>query len=113
MAKQNSKTRLKTGVAGLDNILHDGLQSGHVYLIEGDPGSGKTTLGMQFLLQGIANGEPSLYVTLAESREELETVSISHGFDISKMEIFEVQPPELAEKALTNTRSFIPQTLSL
>ena len=113
MAKQNSKTRLKTGVAGLDNILHDGLQSGHVYLIEGDPGSGKTTLGMQFLLQGIANGEPSLYVTLAESREELETVSISHGFDISKMEIFEVQPPELAEKGSDQYTVFHPSDIEL
>ena len=61
LAKKDGKIRLATGVAGLDNILHGGLQSGHVYLIEGDPGSGKTTLGMQFLLQGMANGEPTLY----------------------------------------------------
>lgn len=63
--KNEGNTRLKTGIAGLDDILHGGLQSGHVYLIEGDPGTGKTTLGIQFLLAGVANGEATLYITLA------------------------------------------------
>lgn len=72
MAKARVRTRLLTGVAGLDDILHGGLPTGHVYLIEGDPGSGKTTLGIQFLLAGLVNDEPALYVTLAESREELQ-----------------------------------------
>src|ERR1043166_5275773 len=101
MAKTHS-LRLATGISGLDDILQGGLPAGHVYLIEGDPGSGKTTLGLQFLLQGVANGEPTLYVTLAESREELETVAESHGFDLAKMEIFEVKPPELRSEEHTS-----------
>src|SRR5689334_3993597 len=64
------ETRLKTGMPGLDDILHGGLPAGHLYLIEGNPGSGKTTFGMQFLLAGIAAGERALYVTLAESQAE-------------------------------------------
>lgn len=61
------ETRLKTGIPGLDDILHGGLPAGHLYLIEGNPGSGKTTFGLQFLLAGVAAGERALYVTLAES----------------------------------------------
>jgi circadian clock protein KaiC len=102
-----------TGVAGLDDILHGGLPLGHVYLIEGDPGSGKTTLGIQFLLAGIANKEPALYVTLAESREELQAVADSHDFDISKMEIFEVQPPELDQKGSDQYTVFHPSEVEL
>lgn len=90
------ETRLSTGIAGLDDILHGGLPEGHLYLVEGNPGSGKTTFGLQFLLAGIAAGEPTLYVTLAESRAELEQAGSSHGFDISKIDVFEVSPPELA-----------------
>ena len=52
MVKKDGKARLSTGIAGLDNILQDGLTAGHVYLVEGDPGTGKTTLGIQFLLEG-------------------------------------------------------------
>jgi len=66
------ETRLKTGIPGLDDILHGGLPAGHLYLIEGNPGSGKTTFGLQFLLAGVAAGERALYVTLAESQVELE-----------------------------------------
>ncbi|HEY4679097.1 MAG TPA: ATPase domain-containing protein [Candidatus Angelobacter sp.] len=113
MTKKSGKVRLATGVSGLDNILHGGLQSGHVYLIEGDPGSGKTTMGMQFLLQGIAAGEPTLYITLAESRDELEAVAESHDFDLAKMEIFEVQPPELDQKGSDQYTVFHPSEVEL
>src|ERR1700759_3534592 len=105
--------RLTTGIAGLDNVLHGGLQSGHVYLVEGDPGSGKTTLGLQFLLEGVAHGEPTLYIALAESREELQAVASSHGFDISKMEIFEVQPPELDPQGSDQYTVFHPAEVEL
>ncbi|MBV9074538.1 MAG: AAA family ATPase [Acidobacteria bacterium] len=113
MAKTGVKARLLTGVAGLDDILHGGLPAGHVYLIEGDPGSGKTTLGIQFLLAGLVNGEPALYVTLAESREELQAVADSHAFDISKIEIFEVQPPELDQKGADQYTVFHPSEVEL
>lgn len=113
MTTKPGKPRLLTGVAGLDDILHGGLPAGHVYLIEGDPGSGKTTLGIQFLLAGIANREPGLYVTLAESREELQAVADSHDFDMSKIEIFEVQPPELGQKGSDQYTVFHPSEVEL
>jgi circadian clock protein KaiC len=89
------------------------LTPGHVYLVEGDPGTGKTTLGIQFLLEGIAHGEPTLYITLAESQEELKAVALSHGFDISKVEIFEVKPPELEQNASDQYTVFHPSEVEL
>lgn len=83
-------TKKLTGIAGLDHILRGGLPSGCVYLVEGDPGSGKTTLGMQFLLEGVRLGESVLYVSLSETREELLTVAQSHGWDISGVAIHEL-----------------------
>jgi circadian clock protein KaiC len=86
--------RLKTGIGGLDDILHGGFPSGHLYLIEGDPGTGKTTLALQFLLEGIRRGEPGLYVTLSESAEELRQVARSHGWTLDGLEIAEMIPPD-------------------
>jgi circadian clock protein KaiC len=108
-----SEIRLKTGIPGLDDILHGGLPAGHVYLIEGNPGSGKTTFGMQFLLAGIAAGERALYVTLAESHTELEKTAASHNFDISGIEVFEVNPPELGSKSLEQYTVFHPSEVEL
>lgn len=107
------ETRISTGIAGLDDILHGGLPEGHLYLVEGNPGSGKTTFGLQFLLAGVAAGEPTLYVTLAESRAELEQAGSSHGFDLSKVEVFEVAPPELAGKAFEQYTVFHPSEVEL
>jgi circadian clock protein KaiC len=89
-----SLPRLKSGIAGLDDILHGGFPQGHLYLIEGDPGTGKTTLALQFLLEGIRNGETVLYVTLSESRGELEQVANSHGWSTENLDIFEMIPPD-------------------
>jgi circadian clock protein KaiC len=113
MVQKDGKARLSTGIAGLDNILHGGLPAGHVYLVEGAPGTGKTTLGLQFLMEGIARGESTLYITLAESREELEEVARTHAFDVSKMEIFEVKPPELEENASDQYTVFHPAEVEL
>jgi circadian clock protein KaiC len=111
--KNEGNARLKTGIAGLNDILHGGLQSGRVYLVEGDPGTGKTTLGIQFLLEGVAKGEATLYITLAESRQELQAVADSHGFDISKIEVFEVQPPELDGQGSNQYTVFHPSEVEL
>ena len=91
MTDQN---RLTTGIEGLDDILEGGLPSGHLYLIEGDPGTGKTTLALQFLLAGASQGDSVLYVTLSESAKELEDVAASHGWSLEKVKIFELLPDE-------------------
>jgi circadian clock protein KaiC len=82
--------RVSTGVERLDHILAGGLPRGRLYLVQGDPGSGKTTLSLQFLLAGVARGEPALYVTLSESREELLAVAASHGWKTEGLSIFEL-----------------------
>ncbi len=71
--------RLSTGVAGLDDVVTGGLEPGRVYLVEGTPGTGKTTLSLQFLMAGRDAGETVLYVTLSESEQELRAVAKSHG----------------------------------
>jgi circadian clock protein KaiC len=81
---------LATGVAGLDLILHGGLPPSRLYLLEGEPGSGKTTLGLQFLLEGARRGEQALYVTLSETREEIEAVAASHGWSLEALDLFEL-----------------------
>jgi circadian clock protein KaiC len=86
--------RASTGIAGLDDILGGGLPTNHVYLIEGDPGAGKTTLGLQFLLEGVRQGEKGLYVTLSETASELRTVAASHGWSLEGIELFELVSSE-------------------
>lgn len=85
---------LSTGIPGLDFILGGGLPTNRVYLIEGTPGTGKTTLALQFLREGVARGESTLYVTLAETRHELVAVAASHGWSLDGVEVFELSPPD-------------------
>ena len=83
------------GVAGLDDILHGGLAKGRLFLLEGRPGTGKTTLALQFLLEGARTGEKGLYITLSETEQELRDGAASHGWTIGDdVEIFELAPPE-------------------
>lgn len=82
--------RCPTGVEGLDDILGGGLPRDRLYLVEGDPGVGKTTLAMQFLLEGARRGEKVLYITLSETKEELEGVARSHGWDLSGIAMFDL-----------------------
>lgn len=85
-----AESRVSTGIEGLDDILAGGLPARRFYLVQGDPGAGKTTIGLQFLLEGERRGETGLYVTLSETREELGAVAVSHGFDISRLALFEL-----------------------
>jgi circadian clock protein KaiC len=86
--------RASTGVAGLDDILGGGLPISHLYLIEGTPGSGKTTLGLEFLRRGVLDGEKGLYITLSETAAELKTVAASHGWSLEGVEVFELVTEE-------------------
>ena len=85
---------VKTGVDGLDDVLGGGLASNRLYLVEGDPGAGKTTLGLQFLLAGKARGERGMYVSLSETREELRVVAASHGWSLEGVSVTELAPSE-------------------
>ncbi|MGE0715418.1 MAG: ATPase domain-containing protein [Alphaproteobacteria bacterium] len=81
---------MPTGNAGLDRILRGGLPRNRIYLLEGTPGSGKTTLALQFLLDGARRGERVLYITLSETAEELHAVAESHGWSLAGIDLFEL-----------------------
>ena len=91
---ESSSVRVNTGVEGLDAILGGGLPPGHLYLLEGTPGTGKTTLALQFLLAGAARGQRGVYVTLSETRNELTEVAASHGWSLDGVEIIELAADE-------------------
>ena len=82
LRKPSSVELFTTGIVGLDDILGGGLARNHLYLIEGDPGTGKTTIAMQFLMEGTRCGQKGLYVTLSESKIELLEIAESHGPNI-------------------------------
>ncbi len=84
-----------TGVTGLDDVLGGGLERRRLFLLEGNPGTGKTTISIQFLAAGALAGERTLYITLSETEEELRAGATSHGLDMAGIEVFELVPPEL------------------
>lgn len=88
--EQDTLTRVETGVEGLDDVLCGGYVRNRVHLIEGDPGSGKTTLAMQFLLAGVARGERCLFVALSESEDELRSAAASHGWTLDGIDVLEI-----------------------
>ena len=89
---RSTAERASTGIEGLDEILGGGLPTNHLYLLDGEPGTGKTTLALQFLMAGVARGERGLYVTLSESRAELQDVAASHGWTLDGVDVFELGP---------------------
>jgi circadian clock protein KaiC len=92
-----------TGIEGLDDILRGGFPAGRILLVEGDPGVGKTTLALQFLLEGAKRGERSIYVALSETREELTQVADSHGWSLDGIDLFELAPPKAFTQEEQNT----------
>ncbi|HEY1250786.1 MAG TPA: ATPase domain-containing protein [Thermoanaerobaculia bacterium] len=103
MNDPKSQTPASSGIPGLDNVLGGGFPTGHIYLVQGDPGVGKTTLGLQYLLAGRDAGGKPLYVTLSETADELRAVAASHGWDLSGIEIHEITPGPEAMTAEDNT----------
>ncbi|HEY2901080.1 MAG TPA: ATPase domain-containing protein [Polyangia bacterium] len=83
----------RTGIAGLDDILRGGFPRGRIYLVEGDPGVGKTTLALRFLMEGRREGERVIYITLSETKEELSAVAASHGWTLDGIDVHELAAP--------------------
>ena len=102
-----------TGVVGLDDVLGGGVARNHLYLIEGDPGTGKTTIAMQFLREGITRGQKGLYVTLSESKTELLEIATSHGWSLDGIEVFELGPDEAHLKPESQYTVFNPAEIEL
>ncbi len=86
--------RDRTGIAGIDDILGGGLPKNRLYLVKGEPGVGKTTLALQFLLEGARSGERVLYITLSETRDEIRQVADSHGWSLDAVQLYELSTVE-------------------
>src|SRR5579884_2366422 len=90
----SQSARCSSGCPGLDDVLGGGFPRGHFYLLEGEPGTGKTTLALQYVADGLKNGERVLYVTLSESPSDLQSVAFSHGINIQGVQFLELRPSE-------------------
>ena len=90
----SAPTQAAFGIQGLDDILAGGLERDRVYLLEGNPGTGKTTAAMSFLMEGVRHDESSLYITLSETEDELRGTAKAHGWNLDGIDIFELVPPE-------------------
>ena len=105
--------RCSTGVPGLDDVLHGGLPCDRLHLLDGHPGVGKTTLALQFLLEGVRGGERCLYVTLSETKEELDAVADSHGWSLDGIDIIELSQIESALTSQSQNTLFQPAEVEL
>jgi circadian clock protein KaiC len=102
-----------TGIPGLDDILRGGLPSGRIYLVKGAPGAGKTTLALQFLLEGVKRGHRCLYITLSETQEELTVVAESHGWSLEGVVLFELRASDLKAKVDAQYTMYHPAEIEL
>lgn len=113
MTKTKQERKLKTGIQGLDLVLNGGVPVNRLYLMQGEPGTGKTTIGFQFLLEGIKVGERGLYISFSESREELEEVARSHNWDISQLDLLELGAIEEQLKPEAQNTIFYPSEVEM
>ena len=109
----SSADKVSSGVGGLDDILAGGFVRGHLHLVEGKPGTGKTTLGMQFILAGRDRREKVLYVSMSETRDELQIIAESHGWLLDGIEISELVPPDAEEGNNNRQTVFRPSEIEL
>lgn len=105
--------RCPTGIVGLDQVLGGGLPLHRLYLVQGQPGVGKSTLALQFLLEGVRRGETVLYITLSETRDEIESVADSHGWDLEKIVLFEMSSKNAHLQNEADTTFFHPSEVEL
>ena len=105
--------RIAFGIDGLDNILHGGLPAGHLYLLEGTPGAGKTTIALGLVLNTCRRGGTALYITLSESKQELMAVATSHGWNLGHIPIFELTPQEDSLRPEHQYSVFNPEDVEL
>jgi circadian clock protein KaiC len=113
MNKVEQPPRIDTGVSGLNDILSGGLPAGQMYLLEGTPGTGKTTIALQFIRTAIMAGEPALYITLSESKRELESSARSHGWKNEELSIAEFIPAEASLSPEQQYTVFHPSEVEL
>jgi circadian clock protein KaiC len=110
---RKSITRTRTGIPGIDDILNGGLIADRLYLVEGDPGAGKTTLALQFLLEGMKLGEKCLYIALSETKDELCAGAESHGWSLDGIEILELAATEKDLLVDTQVTMYSPSEVEL
>ncbi len=108
-----SNPTIQTGISGLDKVLDGGLIPNRLYLVEGEPGSGKTTLALQFLREGVRRGEACLFVTLSESKIELQTSAESHGWNLDGIHILEIMASEHSLAPDTRYTMYHPSEVEL
>jgi circadian clock protein KaiC len=105
--------RVSTGSDGLDDILGGGFDPSRLYLYEGRPGTGKTTIALQFLLEGVKKGERVLYITLSETERELRLVAKRHSWSLDDIDVFELVPPETTLDPARELTVFHPAEVEL
>jgi circadian clock protein KaiC len=105
--------RLSTGIAGLDEVLGGGLPQGHIYLVEGESGAGKTTLGLQFLLAGARGGERTLWITLSETERQLRQSALSHGWSLDGVDVCNPVAPDRVRQPDEKYSFFSPADVEL
>jgi circadian clock protein KaiC len=105
--------RASTGIPGLDEVLRGGLPRDHIYLLQGDPGAGKTTIGIQFLLEGKKRGEKCLYIALSETLTEIQTVVHSHGWDLQGIDVIELSALDQSTGMESENTLFQPSEVEL
>lgn len=110
---EDDPPRVSTGTKGLDDILGGGFDADRLYLVEGRPGAGKTTLALQFLLAGVAQGETVLYISLSETERELRLVAQRHGWSLGGISVFELVPPEASLDPNRELTVFHPAEMEL